>query len=46
MSSSVWPRAEIAQKDPSPRRSTERPSGAIVDAAAKSIPENLDLPEK
>ena len=46
MSSSVWPGAEIAQRDPSPKRSTQRPSGVMVGAAGKSMPENLDLPEK
>ena len=46
MSSSVWPGTEIAQKDPSPNRSTLGPRGAILGAAAKSIAENFDLPEK
>src|SRR5215468_12106443 len=46
MSSSVWPGAEMAQRDPSPNRSTLGPRGAIAVAAEKSIPANFDFPEK
>ena len=46
MLSSVWPGTEIAQNDPSPKRSTLGPKGAIWGAAEKSMLENCDLPEK
>src|SRR5215813_10710148 len=45
-SSSVWPGTEIAQKDPSPNRSTLGPRGAITGASEKSMLENFDFPEK
>src|SRR5215831_3474361 len=46
MSSSVCPGTEIAQKDPSPSRSTLGPRGAITGAREKSMVANFDLPEK
>src|SRR6185369_316009 len=46
MSSSVWPGAEIAQNDPSPKRSTAGPRGACAGTPEKSMVEKFDLPEK
>src|SRR5580692_1041214 len=46
MSSSVWPGTEMAQRDPSPNRSTHGPRGGIEGAARKSMLKNFALAGK